>query len=302
MSLDRTTLAEEIRRLTAAATIEATPKAVASTEPLAELLGQGRSVYIPFLPRAAFADTVAACRCLVRAGLRPVPHVAARAVANRGELNDWLARLAEAGAGSLLLIGGDPERPRGPFWSAQSILETGLLAQHGFRRIGVGGHPEGHPQIETATLWRALERKATYARETGTQLWLVSQFAFEAAPIVAWLRDVRDTDVEIPVWVGIPGPAKLRTLLGYALRCGIGATARAVTQRPGAALRLAERWTPDALLGELARHSLADPSLPIAGVHIFPFGGLRGSVKWLDAMREPPIETAAAVGAGGAQP
>lgn len=124
------------------------------------------------------------------------------------ELNDGLARVAEAGAGSLLLIGGDAERPRGPFCSAQAIPETGLPARHGFRRIGVGGHPGGPP-----------------------------------------------------------------------------------VNRNG-----------HALLGDLGRHSPADPSLPIASVHIFPFGGLRGSVKWLDAMREPRIETAAAVGAGGAQP
>lgn len=202
----------------------------------------------------------------------------------------------------MLLIAGDAERPQGPFSSVHAVMETGLLVQHGFRRIGVGGHPEGHPQIETATLWHALKQKAAYARETDTELWLVSQFAFEADPIVAWLQGVRDMDLGLPVWVGVPGPAPLRTLLGYALRCGIGASAKAITKRPGAALRLAGRWTPDALLSELARHRLADPSLPMAGIHVFPFSGLRPSVTWLNGVHEAPLRTAEAAGAGATPP
>lgn len=285
---EHTKLAENLRQLAANASLEATPAAMASAPSLGQILGRGRTVYVPFPPRAEIGDTVAACRRLAGEGLFPVPHLAARAVQSRQQLNDWLSQLVEAGAQRVFLIAGDAKKPRGPFRDTLAVLETGLLAQHGIRHVGVAGYPEGHPVVATTALWQALAQKAAYARETDTKMWLVSQFAFETAPIAAWLRAVDEADLGLPVWIGIAGPAQLRTLLDFALRCGVGASATAIMRRPSAVFQLAARWVPSALLADLAHLHVATQVKPFEGIHVFAFSGVRQSAAWLDDVYADP--------------
>lgn len=270
--------------------IEATPRTILNKP--AHLVGlfKGTRVYVPFLPGADFADTVEACRALIAAGLDPVPHLAARAIPGRGTLDDWTQRLVAEGVQSLFLVGGDLDTPRGPYADASAVLETGVLLDHGLRRIGVAAHPEGHVRASTTDLERALEAKAAYARETGTEMWLVTQFTFSADPILAWLARLEKSGWVLPVWMGVPGPATLPTLTAYALRCGIGASVKALRQRPETALRLLGRWTPDDLVLALAEHHARVPDSPIAGLHVFPFGGIPAAVAWLAEIREDLIQ------------
>lgn len=284
--MQQSAVAAELHALASDASIEVTPRSLAGAAPPARLQAAGTSVYVPFLPRAHFEDTVAACRRLAREGVRPVPHLAARAVPSRPDLADWLGRLADIGVDSLFLIAGDVRVPHGPFSDTLGILESGQLQRHGFLRVGIAGYPEGHPAIDAAALHQALAQKAKYARDTGTDMWLVTQFAFEAKPVVAWLRAVRDGGIALPVRVGVPAPGKLQTLLGFALQCGVGASAKALIRRPVSGRKLAGRWTPDDLLVDLARHRLADPTIPMVGIHLFPFGGVRQGTEWLGALRE----------------
>jgi len=295
MATELTEVIEGSRLLSANASIEATPDAILSATSLRRTLGCGRLVYVPFLPRADIADTVAACRRLVGEGLIPVPHLAARAVPSRRQLDDWLGLLTEAGTKRVLLIAGDARRPRGPFRDTLAVLETGLLVRHGIRHIDVAGYPEGHPRVADGALWQALEQKAAYARETATEMWLVSQFAFEAAPIAAWLAALEKAEIGLPVRIGIPGPAQLRTLLGFALRCGVGASASAVIRRPVSALKLAAQWDPNTLLADLARLRGTDQAGRLAGIHVYAFGGGRQAAAWLDAasVSAPSIDCAA---------
>jgi methylenetetrahydrofolate reductase (NADH) len=287
MNIDQSRVSATVRSLALSASIEMTPASQAYAGKLARLLGGGTAVYVPYLPRAQFGDTISVCRHLIGEGLSPVPHLAARAIPSRRQLDNWLSELAAAGVDSLFLIAGDAARPCGPFFDTLRILETGLLQRHGFNRLGIGGFPEGHPHIDTAACRRALAFKTAYARETGTEMWLVTQFVFEAEPFFIWLRALRDDGFAFPVRIGIPGPAQLRTLLAFALRCGIGASAKALAQRPAMVQKLASRWSPDPLLASLARGCLADPLAPILGIHVFPFGGIRQSAEWLITLREP---------------
>lgn len=276
---------EALRRLVAGFSIEATPKQLRSTGSLASLLPAATSVYVPYLPRAAMSDTVEACRHLVVQGLRPVPHVTARAIVNRAKLEEHLGRLSEAGASSLLLIAGDRRRPGGPFKSTLDVFDTGLLQRYGFDHVGVAGYPEGHPVADEPTLMSALFRKSAYARETGSTMWIVTQFAFSSAPVIAWLDRVRGVGIDLPVRIGMPGPAKPQTLLRYALQCGVGASSRMLGRRPDAVTRLLGRWTPEKMLPALARYA-SEPQAPasIAGIHVFPFGGLLKSIDFFSRL------------------
>jgi methylenetetrahydrofolate reductase (NADPH) len=262
-----------VRDLLAGFSIEATPKQVERTDSLAALLPEGTGVYVPFLPGADMRDCIAACSKLKRLAFRPVPHVAARALGSREKLAAHLGRLEDEGVTSLLLIAGDCARPAGPFTSTLDVFDSGLLQRYGFRNIGVAGHPEGHPVAGRDVLTDALRRKARYALETESTMWIVTQFAFAVEPVIRWLDALRDDDIRLPVRVGLPGPARVQTLLRYAAQCGIGASSRMLVRRPGSVIRLLGRWTPDELLLELAQHARAQPGA-VAGIHVFPFGGL----------------------------
>ena len=268
----------EPRELAAGASVELAPRQLRDDAYLTEHLPVGTEVYVPFPPKAHWHETVAACRRLLALRLVPVPHLAARSVRDAAALDARLAQLADAGVDSLLLIAGDAAQPVGPYRDACAVLETGKLLEHGFRRVGLAAHPEGHPKASAADLAAALMRKREYAAATGTDIWLVTQFVFAAAPAIEWLEGLHG--IGVPVRVGLPGPAQLRTLIAFAVRCGAGASMKALTRRPDI-VRLFGSWSPDEPLRDLAAYRAAQPASPLAGIHLFAFGGLPALARWL---------------------
>lgn len=246
-----------------------------------EALPAGTEVFITWIPGDTHHRTVAAATRLRAAGLEPVPHVGARYLASYTQLADFLARLSgEAGVDRCLVIGGDVDKPVGPYDSSLRMLETGLFAKYGIKRIGVAGYPEGHPKIAPTSLDAALDGKLALTRDQGLELRIVTQFCFEAAPILAWLRGLRARGITAPVRVGLAGPASVTTLMKYALRCGVGNSVRALTLRGPAIARILSESKPDALVQELAGAQGQEPALGIAGLHLFSFGGLQRTADW----------------------
>ncbi|WP_374763475.1 methylenetetrahydrofolate reductase [Yunchengibacter salinarum] len=274
-----------LRALLQDVTVEATPAQIDGEADMAALLPSGSSVYIPFLPGGSVEPVIRASAQVRARGLVPVPHVPARTMPSRAALDDFLARLREAGADRMLLIAGDTSTPRGPFASTLDLLETGLPVRHGFRMMGVAGHPEGHPVADDDTLFRALLEKRAYARETGTEMWIVTQFIFTSEPLFHWLDRLAVSGLDLPVRVGVPGPTRLKTLIRMAMACGVGQSARMLAKRPDMVGRLFSRWTPDDLVGALAGYRARWPEHNLAGMHVFPFGGLRVAATWLDRLR-----------------
>ncbi len=272
--------AARLQALVRLASIEATPRQILQSADVQTLLPAGTCVYVPFLPRGQFSDTLAACRHLLDAGMQPVPHVPARMAQSRGQLRDWLAGLADSGIDRLLLIAGDSDSVAGPFPDTLAVFESGLLSQFRFHGIGVAAHPDGHPMADRATLAEALTYKREYARTTATRLWVVTQFTFDANVVIDWLQSLGNILEEVPVYIGLAGPAKIRTLLAYAAQCGVGASARLIVKRPGSA-RLLRAWTPDDMVQALVQYCLDNPDTLLRGIHLFPFGGLRRSAQWI---------------------
>jgi methylenetetrahydrofolate reductase (NADPH) len=274
-----------IAAFVAGASLELSSRDPAEIDACAGLLEPGTAVYISFPPGQTYHGTVALAVRLARARLRPVPHVAARRIASREALDDYLARVAgEAGADSALVIGGDSERSGGAFDSSLALLETGLFERHGIMRVGIAGYPEGHPRITRASLDAALTAKKDYAHRAGIELAVVTQFCFEADAILSWVAETRRH--ALPVRVGLAGPASLPRLLRFAAVCGVGNSVRALRARPGAITRLMVETGPEAALRSLAHRAVE----PIAGVHFFCFGGLIRTARWLRAVREGRFE------------
>ena len=297
-----------LRALARGASMEVLARKVPPPDVLADLLPRGSAVYVPFPPRGRWADTVAACERARAAGMRPVPHLSARSVRSRDELGDWLAALAEAGVDAVMLVAGDGAAPAGPYADTLALLDSGLLAEHGVRSLGVTAYPEGHPLAGPTDLAAALRRKTEYARATDSEMWLVTQFVFSPDPALAWLARTREAGCTLPVRIGVPGPVALRTLVGYAVRCGVAASARAVMRKPGVA-RLAGRWSPTPIVRALALHLAAAANVsgggaasggevaPAVDLHVFTFGGLADAAGWLSRLRAAEPEGAGPEGA-----
>ncbi|MCY4499774.1 MAG: hypothetical protein OXC14_21135, partial [Rhodospirillaceae bacterium] len=202
--------------------IEVTP-AQATDDAVNQFLARETRVFVPWLPGAVADETIAAAVALRERGMVPVPHIAARGMPDTGSLDRLLRRLrSEAAVDQLLVIGGDVASPRGPFGSALQLLETGLLSEHRITRVGIGGYPEGHPHVSDGELLDALIRKQDHSVRAGLNVFVITQFAFGAAPVIDWLRRGRVSRVRFPAHVGGPGPGRARGLVRCDTRCGVG--------------------------------------------------------------------------------
>jgi methylenetetrahydrofolate reductase (NADPH) len=166
--------------------IETTVPQAQRVERFADLLPPGTCLYIAHIPGTDFSATVALAARLRQEGMEPVPHVVGRRIESRAVLDDFLRRLSgEAGVTQALVVAGDNADPAGEFTSGLQLLESGLLEQYGIRTVGVAGHPEGHREVGDPVLRDALRRKNAYKVKTGAHVYLVTQFAFSADPVLA---------------------------------------------------------------------------------------------------------------------
>ncbi len=271
----------QIQQFMSGFTAETTPASAARIADFREHLRPGTVVYITFLPGSDFNDTVTVARRLRHEGFIPVPHFAARSIANRGALDRYLGLVVgEAGVDRVLCIAGAVERPVGDFDDSMQLLDTGLFDKHGITTIGLAGHPEGSPDMSDEAIRSALEWKNEFSQRTDAQMHLVTQFAFESEPIIAWDRMLRADGNHLPIHIGIPGLATLKTLLMHARNCGIGNSIKFLTRQAKNVTRLMTVNAPDKLVANLADYAANDTGSGIRGVHVYPLGGLRKSAKW----------------------
>ena len=259
--------------------IELSPRDAFAGNALRGLFPGGTTVFVNFPPSVGHADVVDACVRLRVAGFDPVPHVVARRLASYADASDFLRRVAEeAGVSQILLLGGDTPRPIGPFDSALALLATGAAERYGINAVVFAGYPEGHPQIAQGILETALQAKLELARQRGLAVSLVTQFSFEATPILRWIAAQRAEGVRCPIRIGLAGPATVATLAKYAVRCGIGASLRALAHGHAAIARILTEANPDALIQALVAGE--DPTDPFDALHVFCFGGARRTAEW----------------------
>jgi methylenetetrahydrofolate reductase (NADPH) len=263
--------------------IEVTARDADAARTCASVLRPGTEVYIAFTRASSHAAMPGIAAGLRAAGLVPVPHLVARSFSNYTHFSDLCARLHDAGADAALVIGGDQDRPVGPFQSALDLLRSGALTRHGFRRIGLACYPEAHRRIDREKLDAALDDKLAAVAADGMAPWLVSQFCLDAAPIVAMAETLRARGIAAPLRIGVAGPTDRRTLWKYALACGIGASIHALGSHADVLRDLLVRDTPDALIADLARALAGCGELGIAGLHVFSFGGVAGAAEWANA-------------------
>ena len=280
-------LEDKIVDFMAGFSIEIAPQAAGKVANFADYLPDNTRVYLPWLPGASLSDALALSCRLRSEGMEPVPHIAARRVESRDELDANLAELVErAQVTDILLIAGDIEKPAGPYKDTLELLEDGLLEKHGIKSIAVAGHPEPNPFFSDEKALAALKVKQAYARDKQAQMRIVTQFSFSIDMISQWERGLRDADIDLPVNIGLAGPASMKTLLKFAAMCGVGASMGFVKRNAGLVTKLVRDRAPDDLVTSLAKAVVEDPQMLIAAPHFYTFGGLVRSMDWVDAVLE----------------
>ena len=254
------------------------------------LMAPGTRVYIAHIEGTPFDEMLAAAKRLSRDGFEVMPHFPARIIADKTELERWIRAYAEeAGVTQALVLAGGPPKPLGDFDSAMQLLETGLFEKHGYTRLHVAGHPEGNKDIDpkggTAEVDAAVRWKQDYAKATGTEMALVTQFAFDAAPVIAWAERLAADGITLPIHAGIAGPAKLQTLIKFAIACGVGPSLGVLQKRAKDLSKLLRPMEPTDVATALATYKAAHPESLIERLHIFPLGGIRTSAEWVEAKR-----------------
>ena len=280
---------KRIAAFAARASFEVTRLTAGDIEALGAGFAPATPVYVSAVPTRPPAEQIATAACLATAGFEPVPHIAARSFASGADLDRHLGRLVdEAGVRRVLAIAGDLANPAGPFFAASEVIESGLLQPRGPRggqgrgiaEVGIAGYPDGHPRLGTTELDRALAAKIEAATTTGLAVHIVTQFGFSAQTILAWIARLRDQGIDVPVRIGLAGPATITGLLRYARICGVTASAQGLARHAGLAKHLFGMVAPDTVLRPLAE---AAADLGEVAPHIFSFGGLATAARWAAA-------------------
>jgi methylenetetrahydrofolate reductase (NADPH) len=275
------TVARELARLASEASIEIN---VADEKYLDEsrfYLPLGTRIYVSHLPRQKWEATVRTCEAVRQAGFKPVPHVPVRLLESQAAFAELLAALQSvSGALEILLISGDYAQPSGPYHSVSEALSTGLLERHGFTGVSIAGHPEGHPRVALDCIREAERQKVHLAAEHGLEVRFITQFLFESAPYFQWVNDHREMAFAARYVCGLAGPAKITTLMRYALRCGVGSSIRALGSHHSALKNILGDHGPDGMLGRLVE-GRATGACVLDGVHMFCFGGFLRTAQWL---------------------
>ncbi|MBV0911927.1 methylenetetrahydrofolate reductase [Anianabacter salinae] len=265
--------------------IEVMPRTAEKVEEFRDLLPEGTRVYIAHIDGTPIEDMVATARRLAAGGFNVMPHFPARIIADEAMLADWIARYqGEADVRQGLVLAGGVPQAKGAFHSSMQLLETGLFDKAGFTRLHVAGHPEGNRDIDPdgsdRMVMDALRWKQDFANRTDAKVALATQFCFQAQPIIDWVSRMDAEGIHLPVHIGIAGPAKLQTLIKFAIACGVGPSLRVLQKRAMDVTKLVLPYTPDEVLMDLARHKAANPGFGIEAVHFFPLGGIKTNADW----------------------
>lgn len=263
--------------------IEVMPRTASKVENFRELLPEGTRVYIAHIDGTPIEEMIDTARRLARDGFNVMPHFPARIIKDRATLAEWIAQYqGEADVKQALLLAGGVSNPVGDFDNSLQLMETGLF--DGFERLHVAGHPEGNRDIDPKggdeQVMAALRWKQAFSERTDAKMAIATQFAFEAGPIIAWADRLAAEGIHLPIHLGVAGPAKLQTLLKFAIACGVGPSLRVLQRRAKDVTKLVVPFEPTELINELAAHKAANPNFGVESIHFFPLGGIKTNATW----------------------
>lgn len=261
--------------------IEITAKDIESLREAAPLLPADTPVAVTFLPGESLEARLNAAREVRALGFEPMPHFSARRIKSEAEFKTMIESMVkEAGVKRCFAIAGDPSVAEGPYADTTSLIETGFFEANGIKAIGIGGHPEGHPNMTNEECFSVLKRKCEIIHERGMKPLIVTQFGFDPDAFMTWLKAVREYGIDAPVRLGVPGPTNIKTLLRFATRCGVSASASVMSKYGISLTKLIGTAGPDKMVDKFAKGFGTDHGR--VRLHFYCFGGLNKTVEWID--------------------
>ncbi len=263
--------------------IEVMPRTAEKVESFRDILPAGTRVYIAHIDGTPIEDMVTTAKRLNAEGFPVMPHFPARIIKDKATLQDWVARYkGEADVKQGLILAGGVPQPVGDFHTSMQLLESGAF--DGFERLHVAGHPEGNKDIDPdgsdRMVMEAARWKSAFAERTDAQMAMATQFCFEADPVIAWVDRLKAEGINLPVHIGVAGPAKLQTLIKFAIACGFGPSLHVLQKRAMDVTKLLLPYEPTEFVGALAAHKAKTPDFGIEAVHFFPLGGIKTNATW----------------------
>lgn len=260
--------------------LEITPKDVEALENAAHMIPQGTLISVTFLPGAEYEDRARAAKRIQELGFKPVPHLSARRLMDAADLRTYLDMLKGViDFKHVFVIAGDPNEPMGTFEDALAVIDSGILKEYGIEHVGISGYPEGHPDITNEKLVKAMHDKVASLKRQGIDYSIMTQFGFDADPVLDWLKQIRAEGIDGPVRIGLAGPASIKTLLRFAARCGVGTSAKVVKKYGLSITSLIGSAGPDPVIADLIPD--LGPEHGQVHLHFYPFGGLVKTNEWI---------------------
>ena len=270
--------------------IEVLPRSAAKIDSFRDALPKNTRVYIAHLETEDISAMVATAKRIHDEGFAVMPHIPARMISSKEMLHDWISMYQnEAGVDEALLLAGGLKKSVGDFNSSMQLIESGLFDQAGFKRLHIAGHPEGNKDIDPSggnkNVSEALSWKQEFSQRTDASMAIATQFCFDADVVKKWADSIKANGIDIPIHIGIAGPAKLQTLLKFSVECGIGASMKILTNRAKDITKLLLPYKPTQILNELAAYKSENPELNIEQVHFFPLGGIKKTADWVSEVQ-----------------
>jgi methylenetetrahydrofolate reductase (NADPH) len=265
--------------------IEVMPRTASKIENFKELLPQNTRVYVAHIEGTPINEMIDTAKRLTDEGYNVMPHFPARIIESKEVLVNWIDRYKnEAGVKDALLLAGGVNQPYGEFHSSMDLLDTGEFDKAGFKNLHVAGHPEGNMDIDTdgktKNVDSAISWKQEFSQKTDANMAITTQFCFESGPVIEWADRMASMGIDIPIHIGVAGPAKLQTMIKFSMACGVGASLRVLKRRAKDVTKLLLPFKPDQFLTELAEYKALNPNFLITNVHFFPLGGIKTNANW----------------------
>jgi methylenetetrahydrofolate reductase (NADPH) len=266
--------------------IEVMPRTAAKIESFEEILPKNTRVYIAHIEGVPIEEMVQTAKRVSREGFNVMPHFPARIIKDKSALEEWInIYQGEAGINQALLLAGGVDKPHGVFEDSMQLVETELFEKYNFKNLHFAGHPEGNKDIDKGSSNKnvddALQWKQKFNERSDIDIAITTQFCFEAEPVIEWANSLTNNGINIPIHIGVAGPAKLQTLIKFSIACGVGPSLKVLQKRAKDVKKLLLPFDPNDFLEALAKHKKENPKFNISNIHFFPLGGINTNASWI---------------------
>ena len=266
--------------------IEVMPRTAAKIESFNDILPKNTRIYIAHIEGVPIQEMISTAKRIQSEGFAVIPHFPARIIENKVILEDWIkAYQEEANIDQALILAGGVNKPHGIFENSMQLVETELFSKYNFKNLYFAGHPEGNKDIDPDGTEKnatdALVWKQKLNERTDINLALTTQFCFDSKPVIKWANELNKNGINIPIHIGVAGPAKLQTLIKFSIACGVGASLKVLHKRAKDIKKLLLPFEPNEFLETLALHKKNNPDFNITNIHFFPLGGIKTTSNWI---------------------